>query len=79
MQASQRLTRGFHLLQTLEFYREQFSNLYPLRTRISPGFQWMPWQRVEIRSDLTYALESGTDQPTFPGTWGLVCQLVLSL
>jgi hypothetical protein len=78
-QGSQRAVRGLHVIETIEMGREVFSSLYPLRLRISPGLQWMPIQRIELRADLTYALNLGTDTPAFPGTWGLAAQLVLSL
>jgi hypothetical protein len=54
-QGLHRLFRGFHLLGTFDGLVPRFDSAGARQLRLSPGFQWFPFQRLELRADLQNA------------------------
>lgn len=69
------IKRGMYFLMTFEYLQANLDE-DSLRYRVSPGFQYFPWQRVEVRFDLQNNKTYG-DTLNTKDTWDLLGQIHL--
>jgi hypothetical protein len=74
LQTSYRLARGLNLLGTFEFFIDGAFQTAPRTFRYGPSLQYLPFQRLELRTDLQATHETGSD-PIPPDTYTLLCQV----
>jgi hypothetical protein len=61
-QSMTRLFRGAHVLLTAEYNTQDTFRPNPRTFRVGPGFQWFPFQRLELRTDVFATRFLGQDR-----------------
>ena len=67
-----RTTRGFYLLNSVEYFKSSLDRSY--RVRFGPGLQYYPFSKLELRADL-YNTRNFNQEATSKDRWDLLFQL----
>lgn len=76
MQNMLRLARGMHFLTTFEYYTSDLNKLKTRQMRMTPGFQWFPAQRIEMRVEAMNSRSYDPDNAQ-KDVWDLLGQIHL--
>jgi hypothetical protein len=78
LQTQYRLARGLNLLTTYQYYTVDFFNTNSRIFQFGPTLQYLPFQRLELRVDITDSHQTGVD-PASPDTYTFLGQVHLWL
>ncbi|MEQ1879209.1 MAG: hypothetical protein ABL958_21400 [Bdellovibrionia bacterium] len=76
MQNMLRIGRGMHWLTTFEYYTSDINKLKTKQMRFTPGFQWFPAQRIEMRVEAMNSRSYDPDNAQ-KDVWDLLGQIHL--